>query len=124
MSRVLIVDDDVQLLERLARFLARWGTVDTAEGRQQARRWVARHRYEVVVMDLAVGRDDGVDIVRQLVAEQPRAVPAVVFHTGLRPTPLAPLEVDVSHVVVAKGDMQGLVDAVAARLRPTSRSRC
>lgn len=117
MTRILVVDDDLMLLTALGRYLAPLAAVDQVATAQEARHMVARHRYDVVVMDLHVGRDDGIDIVQHLLAEQPHAVHSVVFHTGDHTHPAAPFDVPVPHVLVHKGDLTSLHGAVAARLR-------
>jgi len=117
MTRILVVDDDNILLATLGRYLAPLAPVDQVATAQDARHMVARHRYDVVVMDLHVGHDDGIDIVQHLLAEQPHAVRAVVFHTGDHTHPAAPFDVPVPHVLVHKCDLTSLHGAVAARLR-------
>jgi len=116
MPRILIIDDDVFLLQCLDRFLANLAPVDAASTAQEARRMLARHSYDVMVVDLNVGRDNGIDIAIQLQHERPDAIGAVILHTGHNPLPAPPLGIPVAHVVVSKGDLIGLRRAVAARL--------
>jgi len=116
MPRILIIDDEPFLLEMLERYLGRLAAVDAVGSGQAAAHLVRRHRYDVAVVDLRLGRDDGIDVVEALLRQQPRCIGAVVFHTGVTPMPQPPLGVVVPHVVVSKGDLRGLKQAVQSRL--------
>ena len=67
MTRVLIVDDEPQILRALATNLrARGFEVDVAETGEQALELAARHRPDLVVLDLGLPGIDGVEVVRGL----------------------------------------------------------
>lgn len=65
--RILVVDDDRGVRESLRRWLELNGyTVDLAEGGQQAMDAVARHRPDVMVLDMTMPRMDGLQVCRRL----------------------------------------------------------
>jgi len=115
-QRILVVDDDPFLLEGIVRYLSPLAPVDGVGSGEEARFLVRRHSYAVAVMDVNVGKENGIDIVLQLAAEQPSRIGAVVFHTGVVPVPEPPLGLPVPHVVVSKGDIKGLRNAVCATI--------
>ena len=67
MSRVLVVDDEPQIRRALATNLrARGFDVDLADSGEQALELAAKHRPDVVVLDLGLPGIDGVEVVRGL----------------------------------------------------------
>ncbi len=67
MSHVLIVDDDIDALSALQELVAREGfTVDSAAGLAEARECVARHRPDVVLLDLVLPDGQGMELFRDL----------------------------------------------------------
>ena len=67
MTRVLVVDDEPQILRALAINLrARGYEVDLAPDGEQALALAARHHPDVVVLDLGLPGIDGVDVIRGL----------------------------------------------------------
>jgi two-component system OmpR family response regulator len=74
---VLLVEDDDLLSKRLAEYLGERGYDVTIVGSlSSARDLVKRHTFDVVVLDLNLGRDDGLDLARELAA---RGGPPVVI---------------------------------------------
>jgi two-component system, OmpR family, KDP operon response regulator KdpE len=66
-TRVLVVDDEPQLLRGLkANLVARNYTVDTAPDGETALDLAARHRPDVVILDLGLPGIDGVEVIRGL----------------------------------------------------------
>jgi two-component system KDP operon response regulator KdpE len=66
-TRVLVVDDEPQIRRALRTNLrARGFEIDLAETGEQALELVARHRPDVVVLDLGLPGIDGVEVVRGL----------------------------------------------------------
>jgi len=66
-TRVLVVDDDARLRELLQRYLTEQGfavraVVDGAD----MNRWLARERYDLMVLDLMMPGEDGLSICRRL----------------------------------------------------------
>jgi two-component system KDP operon response regulator KdpE len=67
MTRVLVVDDEPQILRGLRTNLAARGyTVDTAPDGEGALDVAARHRPDVVILDLGLPGIDGLDVIRGL----------------------------------------------------------
>ena len=67
MTRVLVVDDEPQILRAMATNLrARGFEIDVAETGEQALELAARHRPDLVVLDLGLPGIDGVEVVRGL----------------------------------------------------------
>ncbi len=67
MTRVLVVDDEPQLLRGLrTNLIARDYTVDTARDGETALDLAARHRPDVVILDLGLPGIDGVEVIRGL----------------------------------------------------------
>jgi two-component system KDP operon response regulator KdpE len=64
-TRVLVVDDEPQILRGLRTNLAARGyTVDTAPDGETALTLAARHRPDVVILDLGLPGIDGLDVIR------------------------------------------------------------
>lgn len=66
---VLVVDDDTSVREALGRLLCREGyDVDLASGLTAARRFVALRRsaLRVAIVDVGLGAENGIDLVREL----------------------------------------------------------
>src|SRR5690606_2082561 len=81
MTRVLVVEDEPVLRLTFARFLeeARY-TVDAVEDAPAAREAVRAHPPDVVVCDILLGRETGVDLLRWIEAEGVNA--PVIMVTG------------------------------------------
>jgi DNA-binding response OmpR family regulator len=74
---VLLVEDDDLLSHRLSEYLSGRGFgVTTVASLPAARDLVKRHSFDVVVLDLNLGHDDGLDLARELAA---RGGPPVVI---------------------------------------------
>lgn len=77
----LIVDDDATLASVLARALARRGfTVNTATNLTQALQLAHEHEFSKAIVDLKLGSDSGLHLIRELKAIQPQL--AIVMLTG------------------------------------------
>lgn len=71
---VLVVDDHRTVADGIALAIAREPDCEclgTAYGAAEALALAARHRPDVVVMDVRLGSDDGIAVTQQLVARQP-----------------------------------------------------
>jgi len=67
MTRVLVVDDEPQILRGLrTNLVARGYAVDTAPDGEAALDLAARHRPDIVILDLGLPGIDGVDVIRGL----------------------------------------------------------
>src|SRR3990170_2647067 len=66
-TRVIVVDDDARLRELLNRYLTEQGfSVRTAIDGNDMNRWLARERYDMMVLDLMMPGEDGLSICRRL----------------------------------------------------------
>ena len=66
-TRVMVVDDDVRLRELLNRYLQEQGfSVRMAIDSNDMDRWLARERYDLMVLDLMLPGEDGLSICRRL----------------------------------------------------------
>ncbi len=70
--RILVVDDDVSLRNLLAQTLAGAGfQAFTAEDGRDARAQVEEHQIDLVITDLAMPREEGMELIRALRKQQP-----------------------------------------------------
>jgi CheY-like chemotaxis protein len=70
MARILIVDDELDVLRMVVRMLeGRGHTVDTATDGDAALALARQHRPEVVIIDVDLPRIDGYDVCRRLRAD-------------------------------------------------------
>jgi DNA-binding response OmpR family regulator len=70
--RVLVVDDDNSLRNLLAQTLEGAGfQAFTAEDGRDARRQIEEHRIDLVITDLAMPGEEGMELIRALSKEQP-----------------------------------------------------
>src|SRR6478735_2320587 len=66
-TRIIVVDDDARLRELLNRYLSDQGfSVRTASDANDMNRWLARERYDLMVLDLMMPGEDGLSIYRRL----------------------------------------------------------
>jgi two-component system KDP operon response regulator KdpE len=78
MTRVLVVDDEPQIVRGLrTNLVARGYVVDTAADGETALDLAARHRPDVVIVDLGLPGIDGVEVIRGLRTWS--AVPIIVL---------------------------------------------
>ena len=65
--RIIVVDDDVRLRELLNRYLSEQGySVRAVADGNDMNRWLARERYDLMVLDLMMPGEDGLSICRRL----------------------------------------------------------
>ncbi|MEK7231596.1 MAG: two-component system response regulator OmpR [Pseudomonadota bacterium] len=65
--RIIVVDDDARLRELLNRYLSEQGfSVRAAADGNEMNRWLARERYDLMVLDLMMPGEDGLSICRRL----------------------------------------------------------
>lgn len=71
-NRLLIVDDDLHLRERLSRTMARKGfDVVAAESISQARLYLRHHSFDYAILDLKLADGYGLDLVEDIKASNP-----------------------------------------------------
>jgi two-component system KDP operon response regulator KdpE len=116
-TRVLIVDDERQLLRGLrTNLLARGYTVDAAADGETALDLAARHRPDVVIVDLGLPGIDGLDVIRGLRAWT--AAPILVLSArSQEPEKIAALDAGADDYVTKPFGMGELL----ARLRAAER---
>lgn len=72
MSRILIIEDDAAALALARDVLKAAGhTVDTAEGGEEGRKIIEKNRPELLVLDLSLYDDFGLDICRDTKRDHP-----------------------------------------------------
>ncbi len=76
---MLVIDDDDGVRKSLGRLLAERHEIDTASGAAPARALLAANTYDVVLCDVMMPGETGVDLLGSLDAE---AAKRVVFMTG------------------------------------------
>jgi two-component system phosphate regulon response regulator OmpR len=65
--RIIVVDDDARLRDLLNRYLSEQGyTVRAVADGNDMNRWLARERYDLMVLDLMMPGEDGLSICRRL----------------------------------------------------------
>jgi len=65
--RIIVVDDDARLRELLNRYLSEQGfSVRAVADGSEMNRWLARERYDLMVLDLMMPGEDGLSICRRL----------------------------------------------------------
>jgi len=65
--RIIVVDDDARLRELLNRYLSEQGySVRAVADSNEMNRWLARERYDLMVLDLMLPGEDGLSICRRL----------------------------------------------------------
>ncbi len=66
-TRIMVVDDDARLRELLNRYLTEQGfSVRAVTDGSDMDRWLARERYDLIVLDLMMPKEDGLSICRRL----------------------------------------------------------
>ena len=66
-TRIMVVDDDVRLRDLLNKYLTEQGyTVRTVAGSADMDRYLARERYDLLILDLMMPGEDGLAICRRL----------------------------------------------------------
>lgn len=122
-ARILLVDDDPDLLAFLARFLRDrmpGAVVATAEDVPRARELVASSRFDLVVSDYRIGDADGIDFLAGVRAARPEAMR--VLMTGFAETAMALRAINEGHVhAFLQKPLNG--DILVAALEKTLRSR-
>ena len=82
--RVLIVEDDAATREALRRVLAGEGCdVDMAMDGERAVGCLARNRYDAIVLDIALPKMSGTDVMEYIASTTPELLSAIIVVTGL-----------------------------------------
>jgi DNA-binding response OmpR family regulator len=82
---VLVVEDDVQTREALVRLLEDYGcAVDIATDGELAIGKIARTRYQAIVLDIALPKLSGTDVMEYVASTTPELLESIIVVTGLR----------------------------------------
>lgn len=82
--RALIVEDDFATREALRRVLAAEGCqIDMAMDGEKAIGFIARHRYDVIVLDIVLPKISGTDVMEYIASSCPAQMESVIVVTGL-----------------------------------------
>jgi PAS domain S-box-containing protein len=79
--RILHVDDDYDVLALVNHELGTFADVVSADSMQSARRTLATDRIDLVVLDIALGADSGLDLLPDLRGNLGNVIPVLVFST-------------------------------------------
>jgi PAS domain S-box-containing protein len=79
--RILHVDDDYDVLALVNHELRTIADVVSADSMQSARRTLTTDRIDLVVLDIALGADSGLDLLPDIRSNLGNAIPVVVFST-------------------------------------------
>lgn len=77
---ILLIEDDLILAEQLIEFLnAAGNTVDYAESGKEGLRLAQLHDYDVVILDLTLPDQDGLEVCRKLKSSNEKLVPVLML---------------------------------------------
>ena len=112
-KRILVVEDDNAIRTMVQRVLRHEGlAVDCASDGFEAIEKLSRNDYGTVVLDLAMPRADGIDVLRYMEREKPQVERKVIVMTANLPV-LEPLEAKrVAGVLTKPFDIRRLVEQI------------
>lgn len=117
-ARVLIVDDEPDLLELLELTLGRMGLeVDTAVCLDEARGLLARHQYGLCFTDMRLPDGDGLELVGEIGEQHPNTAVAVITAYGSTETAVSALKAGAFDFVSKPVELAHLRDMVGHALR-------
>jgi PAS domain S-box-containing protein len=77
--RVLHVDDDPDVLQIVAGTLSGQAEIVSVTSLSEARGALKQHRFDVAILDLSLGEDSGMDLLRDLHRDDGSPIPVIVF---------------------------------------------
>ena len=112
--RILHVDDDYDVLALVAHELRPIAEIISVDCAESARRTLATDRIDLVVLDIALGEDAGLDLLPDIRGRFGQAIPVIIFSTHGVDIPCD----EQVHVAVSKmnSSLDGLGAAVRDRL--------
>jgi PAS domain S-box-containing protein len=112
--RILHVDDDREILATVARELNAMGDVISVDSAEGALRTLAADCIDLVVLDIALGQDSGLDLLPNLHDSSGNAIPVIIFSCHGADIPCG----DQISFALSKmnSSLEGLGDAVRNRL--------
>lgn len=112
--RILHVDDDSNTIAAVAHQLSPMADVVSADGAESALRVLATKQIDLVVLDIALGQDSGLDLLPDFRDRFGNAIPVVVFSCGGEDIPRSE---QVNVLSKMNSTLEGLEYAVRDRLR-------
>jgi two-component system response regulator RegA len=110
---ILVVDDDEIFCSVLTRALERRGfAVSPANSVPQARQSIGRERPEYAVVDLRIGNDSGLQLVRELAALAPPAKSVVLTGYGSIATAVEAIKLGALHYLTKPVEVEEIVAAL------------
>ena len=115
-SSLLVVDDHQGIAIALAKLLETdgWAEVFVASDRREAMELAARHRPDIVSVDLTLAHEQGLDLLRDLRAEYPHLTLVVLTASGGADVAVRCLRAGASAFVPKSSDPADLIAAFAA----------
>ena len=111
---VLHVDDDPDVLALVARKLGTVVDVSSATSVQSARSTLARREIDLVILDICLGQESGLELLSELRDVTGNVIPVIVFSTQ---APGVPCDAQVeSYLCKANSSLDGLLATVCDRL--------
>jgi DNA-binding response OmpR family regulator len=122
-TRVLLVEDDAELRRHLIDYLQHQGFEATGVGGlADARALLGQHRFETVLVDLHLGGENGLDLLRELAIEQGPAV-IVVTARGEEADRVVGLELGADDYLVKPFSFRELTARIRTVLRRSTQPR-
>lgn len=120
--RILVVEDDPTTREALRRVLELEGCdIDLVVDGEKAVGALAQRRYDVIILDIALPKMSGTDVMEYIASSTPEVLTSIVVVTGLEPQEIRKLFPTISETL-SKPVMPGrLISAVRRCLALSSR---
>ncbi len=100
--RVLVVEDDVILTDRIEHVLRPLGEVLTVDDGEKAIEHLMKEDFDAIVLDLMLPRLSGFDVIRHLMMHRPELLKATVVMTGAKESSLQFIDPKQLHAVLRK----------------------
>lgn len=114
---ILVVDDDEIFCSVLTRALERRGfAVSPANSVSQARQLIGRERPEYAVVDLRIGNESGLQLVRELAALAPPAKAVVLTGYGSIATAVEAIKLGALHYLTKPVEVEEIIAALQGAL--------
>lgn len=120
-STFLVVDDDEVFCGVLARALERRGyVVAAAQSVPEARELIEAQRPAFAVVDLRIGTDSGLSLIRQLASQAPPAKAVVLTGYGSIATAVEAIKLGAVHYLTKPVDVEEILAALRGTAAPIS----
>jgi two-component system nitrogen regulation response regulator NtrX len=119
-ERILIVDDEPEVLRLVSRVLSEADqgyTVATARSTEQARRYLDKQEFDLLILDVQLPKEDGISFLRQVREVKP-ALPTMLIsgHPDVGAV-VDSIRLNVRQFICKPFTVRALLDAVEASLR-------